>query len=178
MQHERRIANLKTWQKAFLVSFLILIPLSIGIGWILVSPIFLSIPKAEEKDETDDQAKQEEDANNQTVLLTGQFNIIDSAHYGSGMVSIIEEENRSINLYFTNVDIATGPDLLVYLSSKGSFSGTGDSPGTYYDLGSLEFNEGNFTMKIPQEVNITDYHSVLIWCEPFSVVFTWAFLQP
>ena len=133
---------------------------------------------SEKQDETDDKTKQEGDASNQTILLTGELNVIDSAHYGSGTVSIIEEENGSINLYFTNVDIATGPDLLVYLSSKGSFGGTGDSPGTYYDLGSLEFNVGNFTLKIPLEVNITDYHSVLIWCEPFSVVFTWAFLQP
>lgn len=174
----KRIVNLKSWQKAFFVSLLIIIPLSAGIGWILFSPTFMSNPTGDKEEDTGDQIKMEEEDNNQTVLLTGQLNVIDSAHYGSGTVSIIEEENGSLNLYFINVNIAIGPDLLVYLSSKGSFGGTGDSPGSYYDLGSLAFNEGNFVMKIPQEVIIADYHSVLIWCEPFSVVFTWAFLQP
>ena len=170
-----RIVNLKSWQKAILISFLIILPISAGIGWILFSPNFLSNSSENNEEDNINQTGNEE--NNRTILLTGQLNAIDGSHYGSGTVRIIQEENNSLNLYFINVDIAIGPDLYIYLSNKGSFSGTGDNPGTYYDLGILKQNEGNFTVNIPQEVNIEDYHSILIYCKLYSVLFSWAFLQ-
>ena len=59
-----------------------------------------------------------------------------------------------------------GPDLHVYLSSD---------PEGYaadaLDLGGLEATDGSFNHEIPAGIDPSRYRSVVIWCEPFSVLF-------
>ena len=117
-----------------------------------------------------------EDLATGTILMEGTFIEFDSAHYGSGTARIVRLPNDNRQLQFVNVDIAPGPDLYVYLSNKTSFSGIGDGPGVYIDLGLLPFNVGTFSMNIQAMVNLSNVHSVLIWCKQFSVAFTYATL--
>jgi hypothetical protein len=156
----------QNWQKILIIIILIGGGVSVGIGWYLFSPLILSGPINEEDVELNDEE----------IVLTGEFTQIDSIHHGSGTVHLVNKTN-SYYLQFVDVIIANGPSLIVYLSSKNTFSGTSDTPGDYYDLGALEFNQGNFTVEIPNEVDIENYNSVLIWCDPFQVVFTWATLE-
>lgn len=51
-----------------------------------------------------------------------------------------------------------------------------DDPGNYVDLGELPAQTGTFSVSIPSGTDIAQYKSVLIRCEPFSVVFTYATL--
>ncbi|TXT56152.1 MAG: hypothetical protein BAJALOKI2v1_630017 [Promethearchaeota archaeon] len=69
-------------------------------------------------------------------------------------------------------------NFFFYLSEKSTFSGTQDEPGNYIDFGRLPAQSGTFItiMNITIE-DIKKYGSVLIWCEPFKVVFTYASLE-
>ena len=111
-----------------------------------------------------------------TVQKSGSFVEIDDSHYGSGIAKIVVIEGGALELQFVNVQIANGPDLYVYLSSKSTFTGTGDVPGTKVDLGLLPYNSGNFSITLHSSIDINNYNSVLIWCLQFSVVFTYASL--
>ena len=112
-----------------------------------------------------------------TILLEGTFIEFDSTHYGRGTSRIIALPNGNRQLQFINADIATGPDLYVYLSDKASFSGILDGPGTFIDLGALPHNLGNFSINIPGATLLNNVNSVLIWCKQFSVAFTYATLN-
>ena len=113
-----------------------------------------------------------------TLLAEGEFEDADSDHRGSGLVRIISSSAGETTLVFINVELTNGPDLKVYLSGKSTFSGSSDGYGnTFKNLGDLPANIGNFTMNIPSSVDTTRFNSVVIWCEPFSVLFTWATLS-
>ncbi|MCK5045092.1 MAG: DM13 domain-containing protein [Candidatus Heimdallarchaeota archaeon] len=112
-----------------------------------------------------------------TVLSDGNFVAIDTSHWGTGKVQIVQLVNGSLQLQFDRVEIANGPDLYVYLSNKTSFTGIADSPGPYVDLGQLPYNEGRFSMSISGSTNLAEVNSVLIWCLAFTVVFTYASLS-
>jgi hypothetical protein len=112
-----------------------------------------------------------------TVLSEGTFVQIDTSHWGSGPVEIVQLANGSLQLQFDRVEIANGPDLYVYLSNKTSYTGISDNPGGYVDLGQLPYNEGRFWMDIPGSTNLAEVNSVLIWCLAFTVVFTYAIMS-
>lgn len=112
-----------------------------------------------------------------TLLLEGSFIEFDSAHYGRGTARIVLLPNGNRQIQFVNVEIASGPDLFIYLSDKSTFSGIMDSPGNFIDLGALPYISGNFSINIPEATSINNVNSVLIWCREFSVVFTYAALN-
>lgn len=111
-----------------------------------------------------------------TVLSDGILVEIEFNHWGIGKVQIVQLEDDSLEVQFIDVEVANGPNLYVYLSNKTSFSGIYDDYGEIIDLGLLPYNEGKFAVSIPDGSNISDIHSVLIWCKQFSVVFTYASL--
>ena len=45
------------------------------------------------------------------------------------------------------------------------------------DLGKLKGNKGNQNYDIPQDVDVSEYKGVLIYCVPFKVQFATAQLQ-
>lgn len=108
------------------------------------------------------------------VLSEGEFVQIDSAHWGTGTVKVIQKENDNVELQFHNVEIANGPDLYVYLSDKSIFLGTDDNIGVISNLGALSFNQGNFTVPIDFNTDLDNVNSVLIYCFEYSVIFTYA----
>ena len=71
-----------------------------------------------------------------------------------------------------------GPDLRVVLSPHQSPDSRGDVklPG-YVDLGKLKGNKGDQNYNIPDDVDIDAQGSVVIYCEPFAVVFSVATLR-
>jgi hypothetical protein len=113
-----------------------------------------------------------------TILVSGFLNTFDQSHYGQGEVQLVQLGDGSHAIHFVNVTIASGPDLFVYLSNRTSFAGIGSDPGDYVDLGRLIATQGNFSFAIANSVNITQYHSMVIWCRAFAVAFTYAPLTP
>ena len=50
--------------------------------------------------------------------------------------------------------------------------------GRYVSLGSLKGNHGNQNYRIPAEVKLENFRSVVIWCDRFNVSFGSAELKP
>lgn len=103
------------------------------------------------------------------VVRSGAFYGADDFHFGSGSALIIETEPGVYVLRFENFSVQNGPDLIAYLST--SPDGYGDGS---YSLGQLKATDGSFNYDIPPGVDPWAYASVIIWCEPFAVLFATA----
>lgn len=103
------------------------------------------------------------------VVRSGSFYGADDFHFGSGSALIIETEPGVYVLRFENFSVQNGPDLFVYLST--SPDGYGDGS---YSLGQLKATDGSFNYDIPPGIDPWSYGSVIIWCEPFAVLFATA----
>jgi len=106
-----------------------------------------------------------------TPVATGQFRDADSSHRGSGTATIYELEDGSRILRFEGFDVTNGPDLHVYLVPAEN-AGDEVSVDGYVDLGELKGNIGDQNYEIPADVDVSQFQSVVIWCEPFAVVFS------
>lgn len=176
---------------------------AIALAWWLFSPLFLNttviedFPRAanaqipagstaeeveaemlEAEGETSTAAEDMPEAD-PTKLLSGQFVGADSFHQGSGDVGVYLLADGSRILRFDDIDITNGPDLHVILSPVGSAEGRDDVMATgYVDLGSLKGNRGSQNYDIPADVDITNGDwTVVIYCEPFHVIFATAGLS-
>ena len=128
-----------------------------------LQPIVEPEPTAEPKPEPEPVAFEP------AVVRSGSFYGADDFHFGSGSALIIETEPGVYVLRFEDFSVQNGPDLFVYLST--SPDGYGDSS---YNLGQLKATDGSFNYDIPPGVDPWAYGSVIIWCEPFAVLFATA----
>jgi hypothetical protein len=108
-------------------------------------------------------------------VATGQFRDADSSHRGSGTATIYELEEGSRILRFEDFEVTNGPDLHVYLVPADNTADEVSVEG-YVDLGELKGNIGDQNYEIPPDTDISEFKSVVIWCEPFAVVFSVASL--
>jgi hypothetical protein len=100
------------------------------------------------------------------IIRSGQFSGADDFHFGSGTALLIETAPGAFTLRFEEFSVRNGPDLHVYLST--ARDGLGDGS---LDLGSLKATDGSFNYEVPPGVDVSAYGSVLVWCEPFAVLF-------
>lgn len=100
---------------------------------------------------------------------TGDFVGADDFHQSSGTATIYELEDGSRVLRLEDFEVTNGPDLHVFLVPE---EGSMDQ----YDLGSLKGNVGDQNYEIPDEVDLSQIDSVIIYCVPFSVLFASASL--
>ncbi len=109
-------------------------------------------------------------------LKSGTFRGADSFHRGSGSATIYDLPDGRL-LRLENFSVTNGPQLHVYLSaakdpqSSRGVRGEGIGVG-YIDLGQLKGNRGNQNYEIPENVNISQFNSVVIYCVPFNVLFS------
>ena len=95
----------------------------------------------------------------------------DGIHNANGDAYAIPLEDGSTILRLENFAATNGPDLHIYLAT--------DKRATdYIDLGELKANRGNQNYGIPEGTDLETYNNVLIWCEPFRVLFGSAELAP
>ena len=186
---------------------IIIIILFAGISWILISPLFLEGETLNEElpdtigvvdnstvttDENNDMQNTSTVMKNETITKTdsntsssqftlisqGELQRLDSFHHGSGIVQLVKNnETGRYSIFFRDVVIANGPGLVVYLTTGYGFTGTRDDIGNYADLGDLRANIGNFSMDVPEDVDPTEYKAVTVWCDPASIIFTYATLN-
>ena len=107
-------------------------------------------------------SKLQEDAPSDSDLYAmGTFQ--SGAHSTSGTASILESNNKFV-LRFENFKTDDGPSLYVYLSADLEAN-------NYQNIGTLKAIEGDFNYEIDSDIDLNIYNNVLIWCEPFSVLF-------
>ena len=135
-----------------IILVIIIILILITISWYVLSNDFIS---------TNLQDELPSDAN---LYAIGTFQ--SDAHPTSGTASILETNNTFV-LRFENFKTDNGPGLYVYISADLEAS-------DYINLGMLKVTEGDFNYEIDSEIDLNTYNNVLIWCEPFSVLFGYA----
>lgn len=109
------------------------------------------------------------------ALTTGEFQDFDDFHMGSGEATIYQLEDGSRVLRLSDFEVTNGPDLHVLLVPDPD-PGDRDAVSGYLDLGSLKGNIGDQNYDIPADVDINEYGSVVIYCQPFHVIFSVAAL--
>jgi len=96
---------------------------------------------------------------------SGKFvGVDDEAYNVQGDVTVLTLEDGSRNLRFDNFKSTHGPDLNVYLA-------TDDKASDFVSLGKLKAEMGNQNYEIPENVDLSNYDKVLIFCKKFSVLF-------
>ena len=88
----------------------------------------------------------------------------DGIHDAQGDAYTVRLGDGGSILRLENFSATNGPGLRVYLAAD---YGAAD----YVSLGELKANRGNQNYEIPEGTDIDRYDKVLIWCEPFSVLF-------
>ncbi len=109
------------------------------------------------------------------AVKVGTFRDGDSFHKGSGSATIWDLGTDGFVLRFEDFNVINGPDLRVLLTTHPDPMGRGDVHAddvTYVEIGKLKGNIGNQNYPIPNDVNVDDYRSVVIYCKPFQVVFS------
>ncbi|MAF81171.1 hypothetical protein CL628_04125 [bacterium] len=101
------------------------------------------------------------------LLAQGQFKR--RAHGVSGQALFIKHDGQA-TLRFEDFDTINGPAIRIYLSSS---LGISDA----IDLGPIRATKGNVNYEVDPSIDISIYNKVLVWCEPFSVLFSYAELQ-
>lgn len=110
------------------------------------------------------------------VAGSGEFRDADRFHTGSGTATIFQQGDQSV-LRFEDFEVTNGPDLHVLLVENPDATNQ-DEIGEYVDLGSLKGNIGNQNYEIPSDIDLSQYSGVMIYCQPFHVVFATAPLAP
>jgi len=112
------------------------------------------------------------------ALLLAQGEFYSVAHNGSGALKIYQVEEIGLVLRLEEFQVEDGPDLHVYLTTQDpveNISGS-DLPDAV-DLGILKNLRGDQSYELPEDLDLTEYRSVVIWCVPFQVPFIAAPLQ-
>ena len=110
------------------------------------------------------------------LVAAGQFTGADSFHQGAGSASIYQQGDQRA-LRFEDFSVTNGPDLHVILTENPAPASRDDVGENYIDLGKLKGNLGNQNYDIPAGTDLSTYKGVVIYCQPFHVVFATAALQ-
>jgi hypothetical protein len=103
-------------------------------------------------------------------VASGMFihaNPRDPIHYGRGGVTVYEDV---VHLE-QDFEVGPGPAFHVYLVPETGITPDTDVAATMFvDLGRLRAFRGSQVYRVPDGVELSDYGSVVIWCEHFGVL--------
>jgi hypothetical protein len=106
------------------------------------------------------------------ILIEGSFvSGATPGHHTSGSAMIYQLENGQRVLRIEDLDATNGPDLFVTLYTT---SNPDESDGEHFQLAPLKGNQGSQNYELPAGLDLSQYHSVVIWCRSFNVVFGYA----
>lgn len=152
----------------FALVFLVLLP----VLWYLLSPLWRTVELHESSpiltgQETAIEGEKRE--NDVPVVLT-QSVFTRGAHDVEGQALLIRNPDGTFIVRFEDFQTTNGPDVRIYLSSSLSND-------DYVSLGSLRATVGSVNYNVPAGTDIKKYHNVLVWCEDFQVLFSYAVLD-
>lgn len=114
------------------------------------------------------------------ALLSGQFQDADAFHRGSGTATVYElgDGGRRV-LRLEDFRVTNGPDLRVLLANAPAPDGRSElADAGYIELAALKGNVGSQNYDIPDDFDLAAAGSVVIYCDPFRVIFSTATLAP
>lgn len=113
---------------------------------------------------TMDSSKNTEQNENKNLLVGDFMGVNDGIHNAEGKAKILTLSDGSQIIRLEDFRSTNGPDVHLYLSTNKQAS-------DFIDLGRLKANIGNQNYQIPVNTDYNKYKYVLIWCQPFSVLF-------
>ncbi len=153
-------------------AIVIVLVAGLGVAWWLGSPLFIN-NTVNEAFPISEQQVSEQSTSSPQILSTGSFRNGDSFHKGSGKANIYPQADGSYVLRFEDFDVTNGPDLHVYLVKHADPTTSADvNDNGYLDLGAIKGNQGSQNYAIAAGTDISLYKSVVIYCQPFHVVFS------
>ncbi|WP_214823843.1 DM13 domain-containing protein [Exiguobacterium algae] len=166
---------MKTWGKVLIgvIGIAVLV-----VAWWLISPLFLNetvdegLPPTSEESRVEDteeesdvsEADAAEEGTVKTTAVSGVFKDGEKNYQTAGTIQSVESDGN-VYLRFEDFETTNGPDLFVYLTKPGQETTEGVS------LGALKGNIGNQNYLVPEEVDLEEYSTVVIWCRAFSATF-------
>ena len=110
-------------------------------------------------------------------LATGQFHSVAHETHGTATIEDVGDGRRVLRL--TEFATSNGPDVRVYLvaATDAADNETVKQAG-FVELGKLKGNQGDQNYDVPDDLDLTRYRAVTIWCRRFSVNFATAPLTP
>jgi Electron transfer DM13 len=170
------------------VSLIVLIAIG-GVSWWLFSPLLFHTVSSTANPFTNSPSTASKSGTTVTpvtrspvILAMGKF--IDNPKsgqglnndHGSGNVTIGKTIDGKYLIHFDHLNVTNGPDLHVYLAPTVNSTDAGQVKSQGVDLGLLSATEGSLNVAVPTDIgrNLTKYHSVVIVCKTFSVIFTTA----
>jgi hypothetical protein len=110
------------------------------------------------------------------VLAKGEFHKVEKAGKGTATVYKLADGKRVLRL--TDFETDNGPDLHVRLIAADDAKDTASAAkAEFVELAKLKGNKGNQNYDLPENVDLSKYRVVSIWCNRFSVNFAAAQLK-
>ena len=104
------------------------------------------------------------------VLEKGEFHNADKTGKGTATLYQLADGKRVLRL--TDFSVENGPDLHVRLIAADDAKDTKSVEKTdYVELAKLKGNKGSQNYDVPENVDLSKYKAVSIWCNRFSVNF-------
>ena len=103
-------------------------------------------------------------ANTPRVITSANFIALKHALQCSAV--LIEHYSNRI-LRFEHFETVNGPNLHIYLASD-KFAED------FVDFWHIKATKGNVNYEIPEDVDLVNYNTILVYCVPFKVVFSFA----
>ncbi|HEC22139.1 MAG TPA: hypothetical protein ENI95_04385 [Chloroflexi bacterium] len=110
------------------------------------------------------------------IILAGDFTTIDALHRAEGTASVYQLGDKLV-LRLEPFTVTSGPDLHVILSQHEMPRTSAEAllP-THVDLGLLQSTSGSQNYNIPDDVDLADYKSVVIYSTSLNIVYSSATL--
>jgi Electron transfer DM13 len=127
-------------------------------------------PSAETAAAGTDDGTAEQPATQPVELASGTFRSLE--HETTGTARVVELEDGSRFVRLEDLDTSDGPDLRIYLTDQPvSDDWHVWDDGRYVDLGALKGNVGDSNYRVPDDVALDAFRTVVIWCRRFTVGF-------
>jgi hypothetical protein len=102
------------------------------------------------------------------TLASGTFHSV--LHETKGSATIYQVGDGSRVLRFTNFLTSNGPDVHVYMvASNDAIDSASVLRAGFIDLGAIKANIGDQNYRLNQDIDLSRYRSVSVWCKRFSV---------
>ena len=103
------------------------------------------------------------------MLSMGTFSGADAVHHVSGTVELLRDEQGYV-LHFEDYDATAGPDVYFYLTKSGTVDAEAVRLPTDTATGQATLR-GSFNVRVPHDVDATQFSGITVWCDRFDVRF-------
>jgi hypothetical protein len=143
-----------------------------GIGWYLFRPELLFVNQKVNEEQVASVG-----ASVMRALATGRFHSVAHETHGTATIQDVGAGRRVLRL--TDFATSNGPDVRVYLvAAPDAADNATVTKAGFVELGKLKGNQGDQNYDVPEDLDLTHYRAVTIWCRRFSVNFATAPLTP